>query len=586
MKQITIRKLGARLLGDSESTILQSMRQQNRLWNKLVEIERANTEAYRQIVTDSDAELAAITKEHQAVEEQLEEVRIARNRARAAKRAKALDNAPDYAAAIKTLAARLKDLRVGMKACRARAKEAAAPRLQQLEEGRRAVVKAAAQEADLWWAHSELVLGAYDVARVRALKTNGTLRFRRFEGEGRIGVRFANGIQLSAPPATGMLKVREPTSDELGVLQATRSKKRIVAVDMRVGKPGEEKTPPIATFLVTVHAGAELLLNTPLKSVVVKRENHAGRGKWFMVFMFVDADADPIDKPLPARAVGVDFGFRMVRSPDVHSVGDDARSQLLRVATVVGGDGAKEHITLPSDLVGKFHHAAELRGELDRIANDFWLAHGPLFTEDVLGAMSKDEWLRVLVQKAKRARQPYASLMLSIVRAHAEQPVLGEAVNNAMAAWGRRARRLTVATYGTRRRAVERRNHLFRNAAARLVAECGFLALKNTAFAALARLVSEDGSTENPLHAAARANRVIASPALLRAAIVQAAKREQRELVLVDPKDTTLECSQCGHRQGGPIADLMFVCYSCHTVHDQDENSALICLKRALESNA
>ena len=74
MKQITIRKLGARLLGDSESTILQSMRQQNRLWNKLVEIERANSEAYRQIVTDSDAELAAITKEHQAVEEQLEEV--------------------------------------------------------------------------------------------------------------------------------------------------------------------------------------------------------------------------------------------------------------------------------------------------------------------------------------------------------------------------------------------------------------------------------------------------------------------------------------------------------------------------------
>ena len=138
MKQITIRKLGARLLGDSESTILQSMRQQNRLWNKLVEIERANSEAYRQIVTDSDAELAAITKEHQAVEEQLEEVRIARNRARAAKRAKALDNAPDYAAAIKTLAARLKDLRVGMKACRAAGSPEGAPE----EPGCRVIISA------------------------------------------------------------------------------------------------------------------------------------------------------------------------------------------------------------------------------------------------------------------------------------------------------------------------------------------------------------------------------------------------------------------------------------------------------------
>lgn len=584
MKQIIVRKLGARLLGDAEPVILSSMRQQNRLWNRLVEIERANSEAYRQIITDSDAELAALTQQHKAAEEALEQVRTERSRARAAKRSKTLDNAPDYAAAIKTLADELKQLRAGMRECRARAKAAAAPRLAELEATRRDAIKTASQEAALWWAHSELVLTAFDVARSRALKTNASLRFHRFDGEGRIGVRFSPGILLSAPPSTAMLKVREPTPGELGHLQATRSKKRLVAVDMRVGKPDENKNPPIATFLVTIHAGMELPENVPLKTVTVKRENRAGRAKWFMVFMFVQDDAEPAEKPLPPRAVGVDFGFRLVRAQQATAIGDDPRTQLLRVATVARADGTKEHITLPADLIAKFHHADQLRSELDRIANDFWLTHGPLFTDAVLAAMAEDEWLRVLVQKAKRARQPYASLMLAITAAHAKQPVLGDAVDRTMSAWHRRAQRLTVAAYGTRRKAVDRRTHLYRNAAANLVRTSGMLALKNTVFSALARLTSEDGATENPLHAIARANRFIASPAALRAAIVQAAKREQREVVMVDPRDTTVECSNCGHVHAGPITDLMFVCDSCHAVHDQDENSALICLKRALES--
>jgi len=258
MKEITIRKYGARLIGDNEATIVQSMRDQNNLWNKLVEIERSNRTEYREIVTQSDDELAALSNEANTAEQRLEEVQAQRARARAAKRSKQIEGAADYAAEIKALSATLKSLRAKMKERRAYAKEVARPRLDTLELRRRAAIKEAAKDAALWWPHSELVLGAFDVARARALKSNADLLFHRFKGEGRIGVRFSPGLLLGAPTATELLKVRDALPEELNGLSAVRAKKRILAVDMRIGKPDDAGVIPVATFLITVHAGKEL----------------------------------------------------------------------------------------------------------------------------------------------------------------------------------------------------------------------------------------------------------------------------------------------------------------------------------------
>lgn len=577
MKKITIRKYGARLLGDSEPIIVKSMRDQNTLWNKLVEIERANTTEYRDIVAQSDDVLAALTQEYAAAEQRLKDVQEMRNRVRAAKRSKQIEGAENYAAEIKAISSSLKDLRARMKECRARAKEAAKPRLEGLEDRRRAAVKQATNEAAIWWAHSELVTNSFDVARVKALKSNAELRFHRFEGEGRIGVRIQDGILLGNQKGTSMLQVREATPEELGHLQAQRARKRLVAVDIRVGKRGEDGHIPKATFLVTIHEGMELLPNTPLKTVTVKREMHAGQPKWFMVFMFVESDAEPEDKPLPPKAVGVDFGWRVVKDREW------GERTGLRVATIANKDGTKQHITLPPELLARFERSTRLRSELDVAANEFWVRTASLFTDDILATLSEDEWLRVLVGKAKRAHRPYPSLMEAITRAHAANPVLGPEADDQMQAWARRARRLNVAAFGARRKAADHRKHLYRNVAARLVRECGLIAIKDTDFHKLAKLVDDDGK-ETELNKHARANRFMASPSELRQAIKMAALREQRELVNVAPAQTTTTCSACGHVHGERPKDLIFVCDSCGKWHDQDENSAAICLKIALES--
>lgn len=79
------------------------MRDQNTLWNKLVEIERANTTEYRDIVAQSDDVLAALTQEYAAAEQRLKDVQEMRNRVRAAKRSKQIEGAENYAAEIKAI---------------------------------------------------------------------------------------------------------------------------------------------------------------------------------------------------------------------------------------------------------------------------------------------------------------------------------------------------------------------------------------------------------------------------------------------------------------------------------------------------
>ena len=58
-----------------------------------------------------------------------------------------------------------------------------------------------------------------------------------------------------------------------------------------------------------------------------------------------------------------------------------------------------------------------------------------------------------------------------------------------------------------------------------------------------------------------------------------------RQLVKVDPRFTSLDCSHCGHRSGKkPLHVREWTCEACLTVHDRDVNAAKNILGRALSS--
>jgi putative transposase len=55
------------------------------------------------------------------------------------------------------------------------------------------------------------------------------------------------------------------------------------------------------------------------------------------------------------------------------------------------------------------------------------------------------------------------------------------------------------------------------------------------------------------------------------------------QIVKVNPKDTTKECSACGNKQDMPLSKRQYDCPYCGVSLDRDTNSAIIILKRALE---
>ena len=56
-----------------------------------------------------------------------------------------------------------------------------------------------------------------------------------------------------------------------------------------------------------------------------------------------------------------------------------------------------------------------------------------------------------------------------------------------------------------------------------------------------------------------------------------------RELVLVDPRNTTRTCSRCGNINPRPRADRIYHCSQCSLTMDQDENAAVNILHATLD---
>lgn len=572
-KAVRVCKYGARLLGGepARQRVQAILLAQNRLWNKFVEIERAARSEYRQALVSADAELDELTAKAEILKASLQELVEARNRERAAQRRKKTDDAASFAEQIKARRSGLKALFQQMAALKQRAKAAATPLVQRVEQERRTRISAALKDAGLWWCHSETVLARYETARSRAMKAGTELQFRRFEGEGSFGVRFTKGMCLSSilDGRTSLLELRRPTSQELGrAVEVKNDGGRRVVFKVRAGDKGRETGEiPFLEFLVTMHAGIEFPQDLAPKTLSVLCDAQPGRLEFHVAFMFSGASAPGPLTELPTMCVGVDFGWRQVQHH-----GETG----LRVATLSRGPGSVEHIVLDAAWLKRMERADTLRSQLDSGAEAIWKhVRDPLMAQ--LPALAPDSLPAVLAAKALRAKRAYPSLLMALCSANsAAGDPLGVEVTQLLRSWQPVARRLAIDAFHTRRKAREHRTHLYRNIAAKLARDVGMIALKDITFAKLSRREDAAGN-DNPLPETARRNRMLAAPSELRSAIVAAASRERRELLDVPPAGTSRQCSSCGHLHGPLGADSVFVCDGCSTVWDQDVNSAHNC---------
>jgi putative transposase len=74
-----------------------------------------------------------------------------------------------------------------------------------------------------------------------------------------------------------------------------------------------------------------------------------------------------------------------------------------------------------------------------------------------------------------------------------------------------------------------------------------------------------------------------AAMGVTKTALIEAVRKQDRRVVLVDAKYTTMDCGHCGvrtmHRL--PLSERTYACTKCGTVSGRDKNSARVMLVRA-----
>jgi hypothetical protein len=165
----------------------------NALWNKCVEIERANRERYLQIVAEAPA-MADLQKVISALQDEREQLIRERNRRRALTRSKAKADTADITDRLAQIKIMLTPLYEHAKAVAAAAREEQKPLLDALEAERKAAVKLARQQSGCYWPNYNAVLDSYANARQKAIKDRGELRFRSFRHDGRLVNQIQGGM--------------------------------------------------------------------------------------------------------------------------------------------------------------------------------------------------------------------------------------------------------------------------------------------------------------------------------------------------------------------------------------------------------
>ena len=522
------------------------LRKQNHLWNRLVELDQAHRVQYFSITAD-DPDVAALEAQIAQLEKLLAEAVEARNKARKLARRKSGSDVEVHDAAVKALSIQLKPLREKAKDARKAARARLTPALKDLEEKRKAAVTEARQQAaadGLWWGNYNAVLASYDMARQRAVKTGAELRFRRYDGEGRLTVQIQGGM----------------TPDQL--LSGDRSEVRVVRQRPAPnGKPSRWSTLVITAFArgremrrtvsIPVMIHRAFPSGAVIKAVALIRHRLApGKFEFRVVFqvVFPKQDAQPVGRGV----AGVDFGWRQLNSG-------------LRIAVLADDSGLIEKVVMPGDIVRRLELVGEIQSDIDLEVDEHW--RSLLATDWSAAPVEMADELKAM----KAARRPHPRHMARLVKVWPENWEFER--RTALAEFLKRDWKERLRLARTRGSALRARQDWQRKTVAGWLRRYHRIVVDGVDMRSGLRIERQDG-TPTPLNTAARHNARIAAVGELRAWIIDAGTRAGVEVVQHKGK-STWTCHICGtpHKPEN-AANIFHRCGSCGTLWDQDENAA------------
>jgi hypothetical protein len=406
----------------------------------------------------------------------------------------------------------------------------------------------------------------------------GPPAFRRWSGDGLIAVQLQGGITADEAMAgtDRRFRIGEPKS---------RGKQAPLAmVSLRVGSEG--RSPIWATVPVYLHRplpADAIVLGAALvrRQVAVRRRQDPGNplGKWAPYYEWTLNVTIRTSRRKPMAtdgACGVDLGWRLM--PDGG----------LRVAYVVGSDGAADEICMQPALLARWQKCEDLQSIRDQHFNEIRASLGVWLAE----AHAVPDWLIGMTASLAQWRNK-ARLVRLLDQWTGNRFENDGAMYEAIRRWCEHDVHLWRWERHNRLKAQRCRLDSFRSLAAHLRMRYRRIHVEDCDWRMLTRL--PDASSNATVNATSRYWQRIAAVGLLRECLLQAGA------ILAASADTTRECHVCGHinRCSCPAEqpcgcgwrqhlDLLQTCLRCGEAWDQDGNAARVLLARgkAMESGA
>jgi transposase len=509
------------------------MRLSNRLWNTLVAIERARTEANRRITFD------AIQEEIDRVRERLRLARQTVKDLRRSARSKIVDDAAQKEL-IQADAARMKDLIQQRKDRSAAIRKDKRDELGALNERTRRRVKRARQAA----ARMGLFWGSYNdiVQRADMGRKAGELHFRSFVNQGTLTAQIMGG----APPAQCVNG--DHTFFQVEDVPGQRWKR----ARMRIGS-NADRSPIWLDIPIILHR--DIPAAALIKSVsMTKRDN-----RWSLsITVSVDA---PHSKE-SGRAVGIDIGYRKIASG-------------IRVAYWADSSGTSGEVVVPDSDMDQFERIRNLRSTCDTMREELL----PAICAWLAGRTLSDPWrertaMLHLWRSGKR--------ICDLIRWWSDNRLDGDAqIFDTAVQWRKQYLHLSNWAVNLEDKLRARIRERYRIFAARIARDCATLCIEDFDL----REVAEKPAAESRDRNYAARQRQSVSPSELRSALTNACGREGVRILKLPAEFTTSDCHDCRERcSWDQAAELNHTCEHCGARWDQDYNAARNLLRDGLAS--
>jgi len=536
----------------------QELRLRHKLWNQLVEIEQDIRRRARELIRPPEIEA-----ELKALDEQIEHILAEIRARRSAQRSRAKVDISDLKALLNEAKARKKDALARAKAMRDEVKARNKAKLDDLEQERRMLVKHAYNSIGLYWGNYNSVLANYKVARVRAMREGAELKFKRWNGEGKISVLFSSDPEPTKDGVCNTSRLVIDPVDPQAWLSPVRSVRRhscFTRARMRVGSIPGTRQPIWVEFGVAMHR--------PLPEGRI-REAHLVRRKCGWTYgkvkkinwqyrLVVVVEVPDVQPRETGKTVAVDIGWRKV--PDG-----------IRVAYWVDDEGNHGECVIPERLVGCFAKLHELDSLVSNIFNERRAAILASLPAECPDWMMQDQKTMKSWRSAERfyrfCRHWTANRFPGDEIAFEHASCYMERFEHLAGGWRDHLRQQILG----------QRLDIYRTFAKRVLHDAQRLILEDFDLRPFSRKSTEAETDDGFL----RSIRFIAAPSELRQALLNYCGREGVAVEKMPSAHTTKECHACGYIGEWDAAEsLMHRCERCGALWDQDYNACANLLKR------